>query len=653
MKTFFKKLKRITAYTWALIALVVIYFATGMTTLGTTQTTGGSFYLEKNKEAYFYVSAGGEKFELDDVYVNVGLMYGSEAGTASVTVSYYTNTNEPTSTTTNWKELSKVKVGNVYSAGLNVEVPGSNFNWAPLAVDKQVRNRSYISIKSDVSMDINEIVCLNAKGEQLTIKPFTKLGKYTQNDLLGACDAQHTFTLDESFKYNFTQEETHYLASALTVKGGSFVRNGATYNFDPHYNFLGTLLFVPSISMFGVNTFALRLPAFLASCVLLVFAALFMRELTKSKKVSFIFATVLALGGVLTTVGKVASPFMFVASALVASLYFMYRFFSRGISSKKVVKGGMNVLASGLFAAVAMSIDLAACVFVFGILVLFACGLRRQKAAYALELKKTEGMDEKVTLKNGETKVVNKEARKAEAKYGEKKRICLGFATLSFVAATAFILLFSSLFGYSAYAKARGENEVNFLSMIFNQSIGSLRGFVRTEFSKANASNVLAWWLPLKPATLSSGVAGGKYLAFSVLPNMVAILAAFASFVYVMVKVVKGIVKKEEDKATRRLRRGAIVLFGGMLCAMLAATLRAGVTAEMSLLFHVCYLGFIGLAITQFDGCKYGKFAIWAMVGLVVVNFVICLPALYGFAAPTGWAKAFGWTAWINNGIFR
>lgn len=641
MKNFFKKLKRITAYTWALIALVVIYFATGISTLGTTQTTGDSFYLEANRPVYFSVSrASGEK--LDDIYVNIGMMYCDEASTGNVVVEYYTGTSSsPAANSSYWKQLGKVRIGNIYSAGMHVDIPGSNFNWTPLVSDA---NKSYsiISIESDVAMTINEMVCLNQKGEKMAIKTYIPDGvKYTAENMLRVCDAQDSFTLDNSFRYNFTQEETHYLASALTIQDGRAVLNNATYNFDPHYNFLGSALFLPSISMFGVNTFALRLPVFLASCVLLVFAALLIKELTKSQKVSFVFATVLALGGVLTTVGKVASPMMFVASALVASLYFMYRFFARGISSKKVVKGGTNVLVSGLFAAVAMSIDASAVLPVIGILVLFAFGLRRQKAAYALEAEK---LGEETTSKEG---------KKLRAKYQEKNRIAFGFAALSFIAATVFIVLISAIGCYHAYVKARDAQNVSFLSMLFRQALGSVRGSVRTEFSAANASNVFAWWLPLKPATLSSGAAGGKYLAFSVLPNMFAVLAAFASFVFVAYKVVKGYVKKESDKETRRLRRGAIVLFSGMVCAMLVGILRAGVTAETSLIFHVCYLGFIALAATQLPKGKIENIAVWTTVGLVAINFVLCLPALYGFAAPAGWAKAFGWTAWVNNGIFR
>lgn len=654
MKNFFNKIKRITAYTWALIVLVAIYFVTGITTLGSTQNTGESLYLEANKTAYFNVlRPNGER--LDDIYANIGLIYGKEGEAANVTVKYYSSTNSatPTANSSYWKELGKVKIANAYNENAKDGSVGSNFNWIPIITDTN-KSYSYISITSDTSMEINELVCLNQSGEKLFIKECIPDGtKYKKANLLCVCDAQDSFILDNSFKYNFTQEEAHYLTSVLTVKSGDAVINNATYNLDSHYNFLGTLLFVPSVSMFGINTFALRLPVFLASCALLVFAALLIRELTKNNKVSFVFATVLALGGVLMTVGKVASPLMFVVSALVASLYFMYRFFSRGISSKKIVKGGMNVLVSGLFAAIAMSIDAMAVLPVIGILTLFAFGLRRQKAAYAIELKKTEGKEETVTLANGETKVVNKEEKKVRAKYAEKARLSLGFATLSFVAATVFIALIAAICGYHAYVKAHSAGDVGFLTILFKQTLSSVRGFVPTKYAATNASNAFAWWLPLKPATLSSGAAGGKYLAFSVLPNMIAILAAFVSFVYVAVKVVRGFVNKENDKETLRLRRNAIILFSGMVCAMIMASVRAGVTAETSVLFHVCYLGFIALAATQLPKGKIGNIALWGTVALVAVNFVVCLPALYGFAAPMGWAKAFGWTAWLNNGFFR
>ncbi|MBQ9714301.1 MAG: hypothetical protein IJV83_03160 [Clostridia bacterium] len=645
MKNFFKKIK---AYTWALILLVVVYFTAGMFTLGSTQTEGKAFYLEANKTAYFSISRGETGRKLDDIYVNIGRIYTVDSGIAKVDVKYYAgDETNPTSTSTKWTALNTVYFANGYSVSSAVKDKDAQFNWSPLALDA-AKSRAFFSITSDVALEINEMVCLDQNGEKFVIRSHTPStgSHYESAEKLYVCDAQDTFSLNKEFKYNFTQEEKHYLNSALTVMSGKTILDGAKYSIDADYNFLATLLFVPTLSMFGVNTFALRLPVFIASCVLLVFAALLIRDLTKSEKLSFAFATVLAFGGMLTTVGRIGVPYMFVASALVASLYFMHRFFARGISSKKVVKGATNVLLSGVFAALAMSMDVTAGLPVVGILVLFFFGLRRQKAAYALEMKKTGTADEKAV------KLVRE-------KYEEKNRIALGFAALSFIALTIFTVLISGVISYSAYVKARNAENMGFLTILFKQTVGSVRGFVNTEYLAGNASNVLAWWLPVKPATLYSACACNKYLAVSVIPNAIATYAAFASFVFVAVKVVLGYVKKYNDKQTLRLRRNAIVLFAGMLCAMVTATVRGGVTAETGILFHVFYLGFIALAATQLPAPETKKVkllsnvAIWSFVGLVAVNFILSLPAIYGFAAPTGWAKAFGWTAWLNNGFFR
>ena len=50
MKEFFKK---ITAYTWAFIAVVVIFFTAGICSIGSPKTAGETLLLETGKTAYF------------------------------------------------------------------------------------------------------------------------------------------------------------------------------------------------------------------------------------------------------------------------------------------------------------------------------------------------------------------------------------------------------------------------------------------------------------------------------------------------------------------------------------------------------------------------------------------------------------------------
>lgn len=139
---------------------------------------------------------------------------------------------------------------------------------------------------------------------------------------------------------------------------------------------------LPSVVIFGDSPFALRLTPFLATCATLLFVYLLGSLLFKDEKYGFIFAFIFAVGGLATTVGRMGAPYALVSCFLVASLYFMYRFFSKGISSQHIVKGGLNVLFSGLFAALTLAMNTLAIFPAAGILTLFGFGMRRQKLAY-------------------------------------------------------------------------------------------------------------------------------------------------------------------------------------------------------------------------------------------------------------------------------
>jgi hypothetical protein len=289
---------------------------------------------------------------------------------------------------------------------------------------------------------------------------------------------------------------------------------------------------------------------------------------------------------------------------------------------------------------------------------LFGFGLARQKRAYELALAKTEGQEETL-LENGEEKVVNKAAEKATAVYQEKNRIAYAYLALSFGVLTLVLLMFGAIVCSPAYMKATDGSKAGFLTILVKGLVDSARGTMTTEYLEKNLSNVFAWFLPVKAATLLAGTAAGKYLAWNVLPNAMATYAAFAAFIFATVKVVKSLAKKEGDKQTLRIRRTYFVLVGGMAAALIAGAIRGNVSAETGLLFHVFYLGFLPLAILLLPekDCKkcalIKNVAIWTLVGVIVLTFLLSLPSVYGFSVSKGWANLFGWTAWLNNGFFR
>lgn len=654
-------MKKITAYVWAFLALLIVFVTAGFATLGSVKTTGDSVTVKENAPAYYALNLeDGQK--LDEVYVNVGVADAKIGESISVTVE--TNTSSTASTSGTWSKHGDPVVFTNIGSSSEYAKQGVAYNWLKVH-DATVSSAKKIRISFSKSAVLNELVCLDQNGERIDISPLSITnGDYTVSALAKACDKQSSFTKSTSAYHNLGREESIYMASAQNVLGGRTVAQDTAYVLDDNYNYLSSLIFAGSVGLFGESVFALRLPALFAATAILVFAYLLVREMTKSDKYSFIFALLFALGGVLIPLSRFAAPYTIIASALLGSLYFAYKFYAKGISSKHVVKGGLNVLYSGLFAAVAMSIDGAAVLPVIGILVLGIFGLRRQKAAYKLALAKTEGMEETVVSENGESKKVNKAAARETAKYHAKNRVCWCFAILSFVLGTLALMILSSVLCYFAYVKAGGSAATGYVKFLADGCLKSVRSGHLYWFASSNGSNVWSWWLPVRAATLYAGVngvGGNEYLAWNVAPNMLLSFLCLAAVIFVTVKVAIGFVQKTEDKKALKLRRTYFILLGGMAATMLMGGLKANVSVIFSLAFQALYLAFLPLTAKAVSDCECGgkgkkialEVIVWSIVVVVAVLFILSLPSVYGFQVSAAWGKSFGWTTFVSNGYFR
>ena len=651
-------MKKIGGYTWALIVLVFVFLTAGLFTLGNARTTGDSVLLTGNETAYYTLNVSGSE-KLASVYVNVGETYVESGKTVTLSVKT-ASTTSPTSSASNWTTFGNdFTMASVYKT---TEGEVTHYNWVEFTQEKP-RTVKKISIKAGANVRLNEIVCLNENGESIELSVYNPSGStYTQkriNELKAAFDAPASFTDSKDAYYVFSQEEGAYMLSVQNVLAGNEIIENSAYYLENNFNQLAIAALAGSVAVFGNSVFALRFPALISACCILVFAFLLLKELLKSEKTAFLFSALLAVGGMLTTVGRFGAPYMMVASALTASVYFMYRFFSKGISAK--LSGGENVLLSGGFAAIAMAMDATALIPVIGVLVLFGFGLHRQHTAYKLALSKSERQEESRKNEEGESESVNKAAEKVTALYGEKVRLSVGFAVIGFVVVTAMLLLLGCVLCYSAYVRAYDGAEAGVMTIVWNGLIKSSRGVFVSSFSKASAASAFSWFLPFKAATLYAGAETGEYLVWSVLPNVIVTLLSLAGFIGATVKIVYGFVKKADDKETLRQRRTYFVLLGGMLAALLAALLNRDVCVLSGTLFHVFYVGFIPLALHAWENCESGcekckktaSVCVWVVVGLAAAAFALTLPATYGFAVSTGWAKAFAWTSFVSNGFFR
>lgn len=640
-------MKKIGKYVWAFLVVLVLFISVGFATLGSAVSTGDSLLYATGKTAMF--SLGGSK-KLGAVYINVGAIYTGVGDTAEIEVEY-TTASSP-STTGGSDVTPKFLLSNVYSqSGKN----GYNYNWLAVATGKTLSSVRYLYFKADKNLDLNEIVAFDTDGNQIELQPYSN-GSYSADELKAALDAQDSFTTSVSKYNNLSQEEALSMTAVQTLLSGKKVVDGSKYNLDGNFGILATAILAAPVAVFGNSPFALRFAPFVATCLTLVFLFLLAKDLFKSEKYAFLTATLFAIGGLATTVGAFGAGYALVACALMASAYFMYRFFSRGISSFAVVRGGMNVMLSGLFGAAAIAMETLSVIPVAAILVLFAFGVVRVKKACAIA-------EEKYADADNLTEEEKKESKKLALVNAYKQRIAYGFATLSFGVGTLFLLFLGGVFGYATLVKVydASNHSMSFLSLVWTNVIDSATYSYANTYAAASQLLPLAWILPWKAATLYSASTDGSYLAWNAQLNFVACIAALVGFVFVTVKVIAAMVNKQADKKTLRIRRAWIVLLSAMVATMLSALLKGGASLTAGLVFSAAYLAFIPLALITLEegcgGCAKAKWLslvlLYAVLGVTVALFLLSIPSMYGFAVPTAYAKVFGWTSIVNNGFFR
>lgn len=651
-------MKKITAYTWAFILVIISFFTVGMFTLGSVKTTGKSMTVVKDQTVYYELEYSQS---IQSIYLNVGAIHGALGEDATITVKTCSSSTSSTYSVFG----TPVKLGNVTSEN---NKGGALYNWIAVATN-QSKTTMRISLVSNVSLQLNEIVVLDKSNNILPLKAHAIGGSYTMGEINKTFDAQEGFNrfiteedgvvLNNGAFDNFTQEEGYYMSSVQNLLSGN-EKYDATYTLDGNFNYLATVLMTPAVAMFGNSVFALRLPAFIATCLMIVFAYFLIKELTKREQLSFYFSLVLMLGGYVTTVGRLGAPYAMIASAIVGSAYYMYRFFAHGISSKDMLRGASSILISGLFGAAAISMDVTAIIPMAGVAALFVFGMRRQSLAHKVALEKVVDKAETTVNEAGETVVVNKAADKENDLYNTKTRLSYGFVALSFGMGTVLLVLFAAILCYAAYVRATNNAEVNFLMMIWKGIAASARDNGVTSYTATNAS-LLSWILPFKPAALFTGVAAveeGYYLGWCVMPNVLAVCAAAVAFLAATAKIIMDFVQKKTDKKTLRMRRTYFVLLGGMVLAFGAGLWRGNVSALSGMLFHVLYLGFlplIGMLLPEGEDTQEKvlvNVALCTLIALFAVAFAVTLPVMYGYLIQASRVRLFSWMSFLSKGFF-
>lgn len=631
--------QKLSRYALAFIITLTLFFAYGFLTLGNMSSTGEALHYLANKTVTF--SLGGAQ-TVDSVYVNVGTVYTKYGESALVEIEYTTSSSPNVTGGSNFN--GERAFGNVYAEGAE---NGYNYNWFPIVTGAAKDNVRYLFFKADKNLQLNEIVCLDELGNVLPLMAYYQAENgYDEESLEKAVDAQGGFKISSSAYDNLTQEEGYYMTAVNNFLEGGVVFDGSVYNIAKNYNPLGIVFMAPAVAVFGDSAFALRLTPFLATCVMIAFAYLFAKDLFKSEKVAYLFSLLLMFGGLALTVGKMGTPLPFVFCALVASLYFTHRFFSYGVSPNKPLKGCLTVLASGIFAALAIAVETLAVLPALGIVALFVLGLRRVRAAEALALERVEG----------ETEEMDGERRRIGLRYAYVKKTSISLVFLSFVMGAVLFLFLGAVLYYPMLVKAYDDPtqpSLGFLTLFLKAVLPSCSYHVASGF--APTTDLLAWLIPLRATTVYTAHTETAYLAWSVQMNAAAQVLSLVALVGSAVKVIFDFAHKKSDRLTKRFRRIFFVLLAGAALCMLAAALKGGAGMAAAYPFSVLYFGFIplGLSALQVESGVLAagkklcleKWLTAATVVLVAVFFLLTLPASFGFAVPQGLAKGlFGWT---------
>lgn len=644
----FAKHKKHTIFDLAFTVLLALFFLAGLFTAGSFQNTGKDVQCRSDDDhsAVFEVQASsGEKVK--SVWLNVGAIY-TEIGT-DLTVTIYRAATKSVTTAPSLI-FGKITLGNVYSAK-GTGKSGALYNWVQIEAE-EVKTVALLRVEADADFVLGEIVATDENGE---IVPLQVNAKFSEGyasplkKLAPAVDSQKRFNFSNALKYNFTQEEAYTLLSVQNLLLGNTYTEDCVYSLDGRWNVLSAILYLPSVALFGTSTMALRLPSLIATTLALFFVYAFSKALFKDEKSAFVVALFCMIGGLALTSGILGATYSFVFSALTGSAYFMYRFFSRGVSSEKPIRDSLNVLFSGLFSAVALSIDILSVFPVSAILVLFYFGQRRQKAAYTVALAKTD--DELKRAK--ETSV-----------YAYKTKVTYGFALLSFVIGSFAFLLLSSVASYGALVRTYDDPvspSLGVLTLLFKSMSVSVN---KTEYTLANASSAFLWFLPMKAATLYNGIdapALGRYLGGNAVMNPVLSLLSLLAFAYSTFALVKGFNAEEQTKELKRERRIYFVLLAIVLSSLLSGLFLKNASAAETLLFTTGYFAFIPLGAKQLAGGrgfkqsheKAANAVLCAVSVCAIVVFALSIPSVFGFEISSNLAKKlFGYTAFSGNGFF-
>ena len=703
---FFKFLWSKSKFTKAAFFLVLALFIVGACTIGGFNGGGSAYLAEEGSTVAFYLDYQ-DGATLDKVYLNAGTAY-AETGTA-FTVTVRTSSNSSLSWITSYGFGAK-KISNLYSS--DAEALGTNYDWVQLRDESNTTalstSRRLVQLEFSCPVLVNEVVFVDTNGnvipayveaddvrellgeEQWVTWGTTFRAQSGNEGLANLLDAQQNVETGNTVYSDFTEDEMYTLMQIENiVELGPRVPDGGVFNADTDHGAFAVLPYVLSTLIFGRSAFGLRIVSVLFTAALVWMIWLLARELfahgDKEKEGwAFLTACLFAGGGLALTVGRLGLYLPMLAFLIVGSFYFMYRFFARGISEERPAKSACNILVSGLLFALAVASDPKMLLAGVGVVALFIAGAVRLERAY-----KAKRQALRAEMRDANAKETSREVMLENAAAAEEKSAALG-AELSYARRLVYLLFFvsfavgtflfivlSAIPSNSIFMRLYEANPRSPTLGIFDY-LGSMFGGAfsltnATSLAAGNAVNAFGWFVGLKGATLFSASAEGTYSALNAQVNLAMAITALVGFLFltaytVLYYVTGGQKGAYASKHAPTVLRAYFVLLAGLVSSLLPYLFAGQVSAAQSMLFNCFYLAFIPLTFftvsaqdTRERAKLFGRIrmntAKWVLFWLLVlyaVVFVLSVPMYFGIPLSVGAAAGmFGWTTFMNNGLYR
>ncbi len=668
------KIKKISAFFYAFVALAVVFLAVGLGTLGSFDTAGKSYELAANTSdsssgpfVIFYLpSSVKEKVKNDDgteteksttvrlvnVYVNAAAVYTDVGGSAGLEIG------RSSSATGNFSATRLT--GTLYNIG-SAEGKPAPYEWAaPFnfgASGGWTLTSHYIRLKSTTcNILLNEVVFVGEKqdasnrgtGElvvipaEISVAPpaVGETAETTQANAAALLDAQELPPAAQSSYARFTDAERPVLLSVTEMRAGNSYftdKEGKllhSYEGDRVYGAFGIDLIALGTLMFGISPFGLRFFPMLASFGILVVGYFFVKRLAKSDFAGFAFAALYSLCNLSFSLGHVGTPLTIGLFFFVAALSLCHRFYAQGMKRASVLSAA-PLFFSGVFALAAIAVNGVFVIPFIGVAALFALGMVRQRKArrHYLDaaIAEAEAEPEPVPVPGEETV---SEGRKKVAGVVAEYRYKAGLSLAAFLSglvigflAFSLLCLLPARFLFIKLYDDPAAPTRNIFYFVWKSFAGGFAGV------NPAASSVWAPFFVLFEGTGSVRAATGAVV------NAAASVAGAFGIVYALVRIafaVKAAFQGKFGREERTALRRTLVPLGLLVFALISAAVGQGGLAFVFLAYIAAFmLAGEGIAHLYARGGAFRKGAVIACIAeAVLLVALFALFAVFTFSIP-------------------